>query len=1106
MYHFCRERRICMNLWKTIYSKIPNVDQISGLTLEMKAIYISQQFEEQDDSILVVANSLFEANSLYQAILHHTEHVLLFPMDDFLTSEALAISPEFKCNRLDVIYQLLENQKNIVITNLMGYLRYLPEPSEFQEYTLQLKKDNDYAMDELVHQLQIMGYQRETIVTKTGEMAIRGFVIDVFPIQERYPIRLEFWGDTIDSIRSFDPETQLKVEDLDSICIRPITEFLVDVEEEKSYRTLPDYIKVTNILEYVKSGMIIFSDYHQIEVGYQTLLDEIFHYNISNGFPGDTPYMHDLYQLQVSTSKFLENFDDKLDCVNTTISISSREIEPFSKNITDWQKRFADYEKLKKTVVVCLSSRYQYNKIMDELDLNDMILTNIDEIYPEKVNFVLYPIERGFSFEEYIIIGEQDLFSRKERMVPYKSHFKFGTKIRDINKLNVGDYIVHSIHGIGRYIGLNTLTKNGLKKDYLTVEYRDGDKLYIPVEKMEYISKYSSNEGVVPKINKLGSTEWEKTKIRVRKKLEDIAGKLLELYAAREASEGFAFDADNEDQIAFEKEFPYEETSDQLKVTEEIKRDMELPRPMDRLLCGDVGYGKTEVAFRAAMKAILSGKQVAILCPTTILSSQHYQNALDRFKNFPVEVALLNRFVSAKEVTRIKKEMQRGTIDIVIGTHRVLSDDIQFKDLGLLIIDEEQRFGVKHKEKIKEYKNNVDVLTLSATPIPRTLQMSMAGIRNLSLIETPPVNRYPIQTYVLEENQHIIKDAVYKELSRNGQTFILYNKIEDMDLKLKEMERLLPDARIIAAHGRMSKTELENVMIKFTNHEYDVLLCTTIIETGIDIPNVNTLIIIDADHFGLSQLYQIRGRVGRSNKIAYCYLMYHKGKSLSDVATKRLRVIKDFTELGSGFAIAMRDLSIRGAGDILGSEQAGFIDSIGIELYLKMLEEEVSKLKGNPVVPEKTKEEMPLIEVETSISDDYVEETDLKIEIHKKINQIHNEEELLNIRKELEDRFGKVSDNMVIYMYEEWFEKLAKELGIKRIKQTNNFIEITLPKEFTENVNGEQLFLEVNQLSRMFRFSMKLGCLVIILDTVKLEKHFIYYLIDLLKILKNQKV
>ena len=574
----------------------------------------------------------------------------------------------------------------------------------------------------------------------------------------------------------------------------------------------------------------------------------------------------------------------------------------------------------------------------------------------------------------------------------------------------------------------------------------------------------------------------------------------MELYAKREASVGFAFNEDDENQIEFEKQFIYEDTLDQVRVTEEIKKDMEKPRPMDRLLCGDVGYGKTEIAFRAMFKAVLSGKQVAYLCPTTILSSQHYNNAIERFKEFPINIRLLNRFVSNKEIKETIEGLKTGKIDIVIGTHRLLSDDIVFKNLGLLVIDEEQRFGVKHKEKIKSMKNNIDVLTLSATPIPRTLQMSMLGIRNLSLLETPPVNRLPVQTYVLEENNFIIKDAIYKELSRSGQAFILYNSVEDMELKKLELEKLIPEARITYAHGKMSKTELENVMTAFINKEYDVLLCTTIIETGIDIPSANTLIIIDADRFGLSQLYQIRGRVGRSNKIAYCYLMYKKGKTLSDIANKRLSVIKEFTELGSGFRIAARDLSIRGAGDILGSEQAGFIDSIGIELYLKMLNEEVNKLKGIETKEEVTSDQ-PLIDVETTIDDKYVEEVDLKIEIHKKINEIDSYDKLLEIKSELEDRFGNINESILIYMYEEWFEKLAHKFNITKVRQTNNFIELTLPLEITNKVNGELLFIEASRITRMFRFKMVNKCLVITLDTVKLDKHFIFYLIELMELL-----
>ena len=526
---------------------------------------------------------------------------------------------------------------------------------------------------------------------------------------------------------------------------------------------------------------------------------------------------------------------------------------------------------------------------------------------------------------------------------------------------------------------------------------------------------------------------------------------------------------------------------------------------MDRLLCGDVGYGKTEVAFRAIFKAILSGKQVALLCPTTILSQQHYNNAIERFKSFDVEIGLMNRFVTAKKQKQIIKDLSEGKIDLLIGTHRILSEDIKFKNLGLLVIDEEQRFGVKHKEKIKQYKTNIDVLTLSATPIPRTLQMSMTGVRSLSLIETPPTNRYPVQTYVLEENKQIIKDAIYKELARNGQAFILYNHIDDMQVKMAEISHLVPEAKIVCAHGKMDKNELEDVMIKFQNREYDILLCTTIIETGIDIPSVNTLIIIDADCFGLSQLYQIRGRVGRSNKIAYCYLMYKKGRTLTDVATKRLNVIKEFTELGSGFAIAMRDLSIRGAGDILGSEQAGFIDSIGVELFLKMLNEEVNKLKGIKVKEEENTDTQPLIEVSTTIDDNYVEEEDLKIEIHKKINSIDSKEKFEEIKKELEDRFGNLSEEVIIYMYEELFEHFANELNIKKVSQTKNFISVTLPMELSNNVDGDKLFIRVCSLTRKFRFSMKNKELIITLDTINLDKHYIYYLIDLLNIIKECK-
>ena len=668
--------------------------------------------------------------------------------------------------------------------------------------------------------------------------------------------------------------------------------------------------------------------------------------------------------------------------------------------------------------------------------------------------------------------------------------------------MEIGDYVVHFVHGIGIYNGLKSLTLNGVTKDYLEVLYQGSDKIYIPAEKIEVLSKYSAKEGSVPKINRLGSSEWEKTKSRVRKKIRDIADELLKLYAEREAKKGFAFSKDNDMLLDFEKDFPYTLTKDQARSIIQIKSDMESIRPMDRLLCGDVGFGKTEVAFVAAFKAILDSKQVLFLCPTTILSSQHYENAINRFKNYPVNIALLNRFTTAKEKDRILSGLADGTIDFIIGTHRLLSDDIKLKDLGLLIIDEEQRFGVVHKEKLKKMKTNVDVLTLSATPIPRTLQMSLSGMRSLSLIETPPINRYPVQTYVIEQDYQIVKSAINKELSRNGQVFILFNRVDSIEDECNKIKQIVPNARVTFAHGRMNKDDLERQIMSFINYEYDILVCTTIIETGIDIPNVNTLIVFDSDRFGLSQLYQLRGRVGRSDKFAYAYFMYDPRKILTDVAKKRLNVITQFTELGSGFSIATRDLSIRGAGDILGSEQAGFIDSVGIDLYLKMLNEEVNNISTDE--EESTENKPSLLDVSTHISDNYVSEDDLKIEIHQKINSIDSRQKLDEVYDEIADRFGKVPENMKIYMYEELFEHYAKVLNIKVVNQKRNCIELHVANSSDLKVNIDDLFVEAYNVSKMFRFISKGSGFAIVLDTIKLDSHPIYYLVELLEIIVNK--
>lgn len=1083
-----------------------NYDTVCGLTDELKAIFVYNKFLNSKKSLIYLTSSLYEANIFYQKLSNYTTDVVFFPMDDFLTSEALAISPELENTRLETLNTIL-NEKKIVVTNLMGFLRFLPKKNDFINSSISIKVNEDYNIDDLVKRFINLGYEKDSIISKTGDIAVRGFVIDIFPNKANNPIRIEFWGDTIESIREFDINTQLTINKIDSFSINPNSELIINTEKDISdikYREIYKYITPDTLFDYIQSDLVIVNDYHSLLTNYNLLFEEINEYRISNNINISELFMHSIDILNNKDIIYLYSFDNEVDNKNNYTRYNSYNIENFVGSLNDIKMRFNQYIKDNKTIILCISTRYKVDKILKDFNDLDIIFTNEKEIFDNKINIIIKNINSGFSIDKYIFISEKELFNKKEYTSLYKSKFKFGTKVRDINKISVGDYIVHSTHGIGIYQGLKTLTKNGLKKDYLQIEYKNNDKLYIPVEKLELISKYSANDGIVPKLNKLGSSDWERTKLRVRTKIENIAGELLKLYAERENTIGFSFRKDDELQNEFEREFIYDETADQLRVTEEIKKDMESNHPMDRLLCGDVGYGKTEVAFRAIFKAILSGKQVAFLCPTTILSMQHYNNAIERFKSFDVEIALLNRFVSTKKQNEVIKKLKDGKIDLLIGTHRLLSDDIEFKNIGLLVIDEEQRFGVKHKEKIKKYKTNIDVLTLSATPIPRTLQMSMSGVRSLSLIETPPNNRYPVQTYVLEENKQIIKDAIYKELARNGQVFLLYNNIDDMEEKLYQLHTLVPEAKIEIAHGRMDKNELENVMIAFQNKEFDVLLCTTIIETGIDIPTVNTLIIIDSDRFGLSQLYQIRGRVGRSNKIAYCYLMYKKGKVLSDIATKRLNVIKEFTELGSGFAIAMRDLSIRGAGDILGSEQAGFIDTVGVDLFLKMLNEEVNKLKG--IETEEIKENnLPLIEVETNIDDKYVSDEDLKIEIHKKINSITDIKSLNNVKKELEDRFGHLSDKIIIYMYEELFEYMAEKLNITKVNQTKNNIEIYLPVELSNSVDGDRLFMEICSLTRKFRFSMKNKELIIILDINNLDKNYIYYLIDLLEIIKRCK-
>ena len=963
------------------------------------ALVIKKMFNDYDKSILVVTSNMLEARSLYNKFFD--DSVVLFEDDEISFSDGSAVSPELKVDRINVLNDLISNNKHIVLTDVCGFTRKLSDVKTFSDRNIVLKDGESFSQDDILETLASFGYNRCSIVEKMGDFAIRGFVLDIFPINADNPVRIEFFGDDIESIRYFDLDSQKSIEKLKEFTILPFN------ETANGNASLYDYLD---------NPIVIYKDYNQVKFSHERLVSDSFEldYDYSD-------FYFNLLDIKVKNKVYYFDFDNDVSEFNLSniINFDVRSVPMFGENFGEINKFIKNSVSDGKTVIICTNTS-NINKFLDELEVS-YVLTDFNDVLPGKVNIVKKRLAEGFEKDKFIFLTDYELFGRKTVM-HRKTRFKNTSRIRDLSKIEIGDYVVHSFHGIGVYNGIKTLKKGGVLSDYLEILYAKGDKLYIPASKIELISKYNGKDGYVPNINSLSSTAWVKAKQRIREKIRMEAERLIRIQAERQIKKGFAFSKDTPLQEMFESEFEYDFTTDQEKATMEIKADMESTVPMDRILCGDVGYGKTEVAFRAMFKAVFDSKQVLYLCPTTLLCRQQYDVALDRFKNYPVNIGILNRFISVAEQKKTLEKLKNGEIDILFATHRGLSSDVVFRDLGLLVIDEEQRFGVIQKEKIKEMKSNIDVLTLTATPIPRTLQMAVLGIKNLSLIETPPKNRKAVVTYVTPFDKKLVREIVYKEVSRGGQVFILYNRVEDIERKVHMFRELLPDVSINFAHGKMDKDSFEEVMSSFVDHKFDVLVCTTIIETGVDIPNVNSLIIMDADRFGLSQLYQIRGRVGRSDSLAYAYLMYEKGRVLTEKAVKRLKVIKDFTELGSGFAIAARDLSIRGAGDILGSDQAGFIDSVGIDLYLKMLDEEVNKIKGIEV--EEEKEESININVSSHIKDSYVKDEDVKIEIHKMINSIDSFESLKEVKASIEDRFGPVDFELVSYMNEQLFEKI----------------------------------------------------------------------------------
>lgn len=1092
-----------------------------------EALLLTSAFLKLKRNIVVVKANQYEANMLYQKVmLLNEKDVSLFAVDESYRIEALAASPELLGQRIDTMYQLTKNEPRILITHSQAIIRYLPTKQLFIDNCLKIKVGMQIDIYDLKASLLKSGYQSIIRVDQPFYFSKRGGVIDVFSIQYENPIRIEFFDDEIESIRFYNQNTQRTIENINEITILPASDILYDDQEVTKVISkindlrdsqaeildelyLEDFLnkvsidqenlrnhdtsfsmysyynlfnQTTSISDYLDDPLIILSNSQDINFVFKNYLEENFYYyqeliNVGKSVKGLNLF-RDLYEVtDKATIEFKSFATDEKDVIfnGRTVMIDSQDEKMLISQIRSYLKL--------STVIIALDDERQIRLISELLNRHELLYTMLDnsgEFY-SGLNLVIDKIGFGFELvdENIVVISSNELFKTKNVKKPKYFKYKNAKVLKDYQELEIGDYVVHDNYGIGQYLGIKTLEVQGVHRDYLYVAYAGDDTLYIPVEQFNLVRKYSSSEGKVPKINKLGSSQWQKAKAKARNKVDDIADKLIEIYAARMNQTGYAFPVDNEIQLEFENAFGYELTEDQVRSVKEIKEDMEKPQPMDRLLCGDVGFGKTEVALRAVFKAILGNKQVAFLCPTTILSMQHYKTMLDRFENFPVKVALLNRFTSTKQKNQILKDLKEGNIDLLVGTHRILSKDVEFKDIGLLCIDEEQRFGVKQKEKIKEYRKTIDVLTLSATPIPRTLQMSLMGIRGLSQIETPPKNRQPVQTYVIEKNDVLIKQIIERELARDGQVFYLHNRTSNIANTADKIGRMVPGAKVVVGHGKMDKNEIEDVMMRFVNKEYNVLICTTIIETGIDIPNANTIIVENADKFGLSQLYQIKGRVGRSNRGAYAYLLYNPSKVLTEEASKRLKAIKEFTELGSGYKIAMRDLAIRGAGDILGGTQSGFIDSIGFDMFIKILQDSVNQKMG------KQEQEIDIksvnVNVDGYIPHDYVSSDIEKLELYQRLDNTKTIKAIDHLKTEFIDYYGKLPDEVSALIEKRKLDILASSKIIDVLEEKKGNIEITFSSDYSKNVKGDQLFELVNRLFTRPRFKQIDNKIVIIL-------------------------
>ena len=1096
---------------------------ILGLSTSTKALAIASSLEKED-RIVLLTSTYGEAEGLVSDLISILGEELVYPflVDDAPMVEFLMSSQEKIISRVEALRFLTDSsKKGILVCNIAASRLILPSPNAFKDSIVKISVGEEYDQHAFIHQLKENGYRKVTQVQTQGEFSLRGDILDIFEISQLEPCRIEFFGDEIDGIRSFEVETQLSKENKTELTIFPASDMLL---REKDYqrgqsalekqisKTLSPilksyleeilsnfhqkqshadsrkflslcYDKTWTVFDYIeKDTPIFFDDYQKLMNQYEVFERELAQYfteelQNSKAF-SDMQYFSDIEQIYKKQSPvtFFSNLQKGLGNLkfDKIYQFNQYPMQEFFNQFSFLKEEIERYKKMDYTIILQSSNSMGSKTLEDMLEEYQIKLDSRDKtnICKESVNLIEGNLRHGFHFvdEKILLITEHEIFQKKLKRRFRRQHVSNAERLKDYNELEKGDYVVHHIHGIGQYLGIETIEIKGIHRDYVSVQYQNGDQISIPVEQIHLLSKYISSDGKVPKLNKLNDGHFKKAKQKVKNQVEDIADDLIKLYSERSQLKGFAFSADDDDQDAFDDAFPYVETDDQLRSIEEIKRDMQASQPMDRLLVGDVGFGKTEVAMRAAFKAVNDHKQAVVLVPTTVLAQQHYTNFKERFQNFAVNIDVLSRFRSKKEQTATLEKLKNGQVDILIGTHRVLSKDVVFADLGLMIIDEEQRFGVKHKETLKELKKQVDVLTLTATPIPRTLHMSMLGIRDLSVIETPPTNRYPVQTYVLEKNDSVIRDAVLREMERGGQVYYLYNKVDTIVQKVSELQELIPEASIGYVHGRMSEVQLENTLLDFIEGQYDILVTTTIIETGVDIPNANTLFIENADHMGLSTLYQLRGRVGRSNRIAYAYLMYRPEKSISEVSEKRLEAIKGFTELGSGFKIAMRDLSIRGAGNLLGKSQSGFIDSVGFELYSQLLEEAIAKRNGNANANTRTKGNAELIlQIDAYLPDTYISDQRHKIEIYKKIRQIDNRVNYEELQEELIDRFGEYPD-VVAYLLEIGLVKsYLDKVFVQRVERKDNKITIQFEKV------TQRLFLAQDYFKALSVTNLKAG-------------------------------